>query len=226
MNDHDMLDAVAAYVLGALSPDEAREFRAHMNECGICKAEYRKLKPLSDVIGLSASPSANVSPLVKQRLMREVRAERRPASPFTAYAFAAACLIVAILASAGYAYRAAQTARIQQQLDRTSAVLTDVLAPNARRYTVPGGQVVRSGSNIYVVMRALPDPPNGTVYQMWTLASGAKSVAPSVTFVPERGATLVRLPVDATRIAAVAMSVEPPGGSKQPTTKPRFLVKL
>lgn len=226
MNGHDMLDTVAAYVLGALSPEEARDFRKHMNECDICAAEYRKLKPLSDVMALAASPSADVSPLVKQRLMREVKMQRRQPSPFLAYALAAACLLVAILASVGYAYRSAEIAQTQKQLDRTNAVLTDVLSPNARRYTVPGGQIVHSGSKIYVVMHTLADPPRGTVYQMWTLASGAKTVAPSITFVPEHGATLVRLPIDASRIAAVAMSVEPPGGSKQPTTKPRFLVKL
>jgi anti-sigma factor RsiW len=226
MNGHELRDTVAAYILGALSPQEANEFRAHLRDCEECLAEYRTLKPVSDALALAPEPSRSVSPLVKARIMREIAAERRTSRPLTAYLFAAACLIVAVLLSIGYAYRSAETARLQAQLNRTNNVLADVLSPNARRYAVPGGQVVKSGTRIYVVMHTLPEPPHGDVYQMWTLAAGAKAVAPSVTFVPAHGETLIQLPVDASHLVAVAMSVEPPGGSQQPTTKPKFLVKL
>jgi hypothetical protein len=49
-------------------------------------------------------------------------------------------------------------------------------------------------------------------------------MTPSVTFSPnQNGTTLVPIPVDAGQTAAVAVSVEPEGGSRQPTTKPAFV---
>ncbi|HEX8807028.1 MAG TPA: anti-sigma factor, partial [Candidatus Aquilonibacter sp.] len=67
----------------------------------------------------------------------------------------------------------------------------------------------------------------GKVYQMWTLAKGATKVAPSVTFVPDRtGNALVAVPADPATTAETAISVEPTGGSKQPTTKPIAIIPI
>jgi anti-sigma-K factor RskA len=69
--------------------------------------------------------------------------------------------------------------------------------------------------------------PAGKVYQTWTLAKGAKNVTPSVTFTPdEHGNALVTVPVSAATTVATAISVEPAGGSLEPTTKPIAVVKL
>ena len=52
-------------------------------------------------------------------------------------------------------------------------------------------------------------------------------MAPSMTFMPsDRDETIVRLPESAETVAAVAVSVEPAGGSKQPTTKPIGIATL
>jgi anti-sigma-K factor RskA len=76
-------------------------------------------------------------------------------------------------------------------------------------------------------MDGMPMPPKGHVYQAWTQHVGAQKMAPSITFMPDRsGVALVSLPMNASAIAAVAVSVEPEGGSKAPTTKPEFVVKL
>ncbi|MGB8964655.1 MAG: anti-sigma factor, partial [Candidatus Cybelea sp.] len=110
------------------------------------------------------------------------------------------------------------------QQDQTIADLT---APDATHHQFTGGDVLTRGSHLYIAVHGLPVPPPGKVYQAWTLAKGAKTVAPSVTFAPEsQGVTVVRLPEAATTLAAVAVSVEPVGGSKQPTTKPIAMVRL
>jgi len=76
-------------------------------------------------------------------------------------------------------------------------------------------------------MRDLPPPPRGKVYQAWTLPKGSKDMAPSVTFEPDsQGVAIVALPADARITTAVAVSVEPEGGSKQPTSKPVLVVPL
>jgi anti-sigma-K factor RskA len=105
--------------------------------------------------------------------------------------------------------------------------LADLVSPASQRYDVDHGQVVRHGKRLYLAMDALPAPPKGKVYQAWTLRTGATRMSPSVTFVPNAGGVaVVPIPVDASSIAAVAVSIEPDGGSKQPTSAPTFVLKL
>ena len=169
-------------------------------------------------------------------------------TPWLVYAGALAAAIVAAVSLVDDAsQRAANGSRVARvaELERdvasqtalTSAATThalaldrriaQIVAPGSRHYSVAGGEVIASGGRIFMALRDLPKLPKGKVYQAWTLASGAKAVAPSITFAPdERGVTLVELPEAATKLAAVALSVEPDGGSKAPTSKPNFVRPL
>src|ERR1700693_2185436 len=118
--------------------------------------------------------------------------------------------------------RAANEARAQLALEESR--LADLIAPGAARFAVRDGVIVRSGGRILIALRHLPALPKGKTYQAWTLRRGAKAVAPSITFAPDpTGLALVELPESAANITAVAVSVEPDGGSKQPTSKPNFV---
>jgi anti-sigma-K factor RskA len=109
-------------------------------------------------------------------------------------------------------------------VERDRTMLADLAASDAKRYAVPYGTVVTRGASVYLALDALPPLPRGKVYQAWTLARGATAMTPSVTFAPNAdGTTLVPLGADARATAAVAVSVEPDGGSRQPTTKPAFV---
>ena len=85
MRSHEeMLDAVAVYALGALPPHEAAEVVAHMRDCAECRAEYRLLRPAVTAVAYSAeayadasSGAAVASPLLKARIMKQVRGELR-----------------------------------------------------------------------------------------------------------------------------------------------------
>ncbi len=112
----------------------------------------------------------------------------------------------------------------QRTLTRT---LTDLLAPDARRYDVAAGAVVVRRDRIYFAFSKLAPLPKGRVYQAWTAPRASSTMAPSVTFTPNAdGVAVVALPVDATRVGTVAVSVEPEGGSKAPTTTPTFVRPL
>jgi len=106
-------------------------------------------------------------------------------------------------------------------------MLADMMAPDSKRMPFTHGEVLMHGQRLYIAMHNMPMPPRGKVYQAWTLAKGAKKVAPSMTFMPGAGGmTVVRLPDAATTLAAVAVSIEPEGGSQQPTSKPIAMVTL
>ncbi len=108
------------------------------------------------------------------------------------------------------------------ELKRRLAALT---APGSKHYPVPSGEVVTSDGRVFLALKMGALAP-GNVYQAWTLRSGARAMAPSVTFAAEPGVTFVELPEPASGLVAVAVSVEPAGGSKAPTSKPAFVRTL
>lgn len=118
----------------------------------------------------------------------------------------------------------AQNARART---REREMIADLVAGDAQRYPVPEGDVVKHGSHLYLTLHALPPLPHGKVYQAWTIAKGAKTLAPSVVFTPTAGGgAIVALPENADGLAVVALSVEPEGGSKAPTSKAIFVRPL
>ena len=251
-----MLDDVAAYALGVLPPAQSRAVAAHLETCEECRQEYRQIRPAVTAVGISAeacfdaaSAAESVAPpgpLLKKRIMRQIRpnvAEMRAVRPIVwpAYAVAAACLVVALVSGIinislnsqvhQLKNESTQMASLVYQLRRGNSLmrtaLADLIAPDSQRYTVANGEVVKRSKRLYIALNALPPPPKGKVYQAWTLHTGATQMTPSVTFVPTpSGIAVVPVPGDASQFAAVAVSVEPEGGSKQPTSKPTFVLKF
>lgn len=118
----------------------------------------------------------------------------------------------------------AQAERLGAQ-DRQT--LTDLLSPDAKRYDVAQGTVIVRDKRLYFALSKLPPLPKGRVYQAWTALKGSAAMQPSVTFTPNaQGVAVVALPVDAAKIGTVALSVEPEGGSKAPTSTPAFVRPL
>ncbi len=239
---HDMLDEVAVYALGAMPAAQAARVRDHIAACEECAREYALLQPVVGAVA-AAGPAATPSPLLKARVMRSVRAETRTPRPpvWPAYLVAAACFAIAIVSSVWNVALIGQLKQTQSELARVSdksttlarnladerATVSDLVGAQGKHYPAGDDEVVTHGSRLYVAMRSLPDPPKGKVYQAWTLAKGAKKMSPSLTFVPDsHGVAVISLPADAQNTAAVAVSVEPEGGSKQPTSKPVLLVPL
>jgi anti-sigma-K factor RskA len=83
-----------------------------------------------------------------------------------------------------------------------------------RRYTAQGARaslLVGSDGEAVLTVRRLPPAPPGKVYEVWVISSGVTLPAGLM-----RGA-VVALTRPVPRGAAVAVSVEPTGGSRRPT---------
>jgi hypothetical protein len=253
MNERDdaFSESIATYALGALPATEAAAVAAHLVSCSACRAEYDDLRGIASLVGFAAeSTPSELDELsaarMKSRVMASVRADvaarapaiaARPARPWFAYGLAAAAVLLAVFSSfddAGMRARVAdqtQTiATLQSQNANVTALerrLALVVAPGSKRFAVPSGEVIESGGHILIALSGFPAAPSGKVYQAWTLSRGAKAVAPSVTFTTDAsGHALVELPESAANLVAVAVSAEPPGGSKAPTSKPAFIRTL
>ena len=252
----EMRENVAVHALGALpsgsSPDcEAAAVAQHLQTCAECRREYGRLRAAANALGYAAeaAPSPQLRSRIMAALPRPIRTgstnvgEMRAVRPIVwpAYAVAAACLLIAIITSAfnislssenrqtqsQLAQLTAHTSRLTRELVRQRTALADLISPQSERFVMPDGEVVRHDTRLYIAMQRMNQPPKGKVYQAWMLHKGSTKMMPSVTFVPSQtGVAVVRLPGNAQLVAEVAVTVEPDGGSKQPTSKPSFIVKL
>jgi hypothetical protein len=70
-----------------------------------------------------------------------------------------------------------------------------------------------------LVLEDLPALSTNEVYQLWLIPSDGEPVAAGLVRVEERGATMIKIDMDgkAQDFAAVGVSIEPAGGSPQPT---------
>lgn len=84
--------------------------------------------------------------------------------------------------------------------------------------------LVRSESlgQAVLVTKAMPAAPDGKTYQMWLFTDAGAIV--SAGLMQPAGDQTILLSGDAARATAAAISVEPEGGSKQPTSDPVALI--
>ncbi|MGP4045681.1 anti-sigma factor [Streptomyces sp. 2A115] len=235
----------APYALDALEPREHKRFEKHLRRCDSCAAEVRALR--EDAVRLAWNTATPAPAAMRDRVLMAVRqtpqetafgeqpqpraraqrppsrARRSPFSPFLiplASTTAAAALVVAALFGM-------QASRTQDRLDQEQAQAREIAhvlaAPDARATAGrdTNGQgigVVASASQRTAVVTAagLGTPSNGRVHQLWLMRP---EVQPRSLGLLDGDTPLVaaELNTDAT---SLAVTVEPPGGSTQPTTAP------
>lgn len=226
MND-DLHHLAAAYALDALEPAERERFEAHLRECADCAADVGEF---GDTARHLAEATTEAPP---DRLRDEVLAQvsvtpqepprrvattqpRRPPRLFPTLV-AAALLLVAL--GAGVVARNAVVER-----DQAEEMLSVLAASDAE--VVPlestGSQgtlrVVWSPSSQASVLVGtdLPRPGDDRVYELWVLsAEGPRSAG---VFAPASGGEIQRqLALPAEPDAGWGVTIEPAGGSPQPT---------
>ncbi|MEV6201468.1 anti-sigma factor [Streptomyces sp. NPDC051771] len=242
----DLHALTAAYALHALNATEREEFVAHLAHCEDCRGEVNGFE--ATAARLAAATGRTPPEALKRRTLSAVEGVRQlpprvpaagPAAGLTqavrrrAVPLALAASLVAAVSFAGLAawqhqenedarQRARQT---EERLETVSGVLA---APDAR--TVHGrttngavATVVSSSLQNRAVFAAtgLPAPAEGHTYQLWLDHEGTMRPA---GFVQADGTVLLDGdPADAT---GVGLTLEPAGGSAQPTTQPLLLLAL
>jgi anti-sigma-K factor RskA len=222
----DLHTLSGAYALDALSPEERALFATHLQDCPACRQEVRELQQVAARMG-ATDPTAP-PPALKARVL--AAADRQPQLPpkvttlqrtarrgRTAWIGAAAAAVV--LLAGGIT-----VLRLQQpdQHPVAGPSITRVFdAPDAHTATVPtanGGRLRVATSaargQMAVSTQGLPTLTRHT-YQVWTIRNGHATSAGVITHLAT--GTVMPLPTDGT---TVAITIEPPGGSQQPTQKP------
>ncbi len=222
-----------AYALNALAPDEAAEFRRHLDGCQACRDEVRELQ--TAVARMGAAEAKAPPPELKARVL--AAADRTPQEPPApgrlrsrggggrpwALVLAAAAAAV-IVAGAGIVGVRAVLDHGPQGEDPTLAQEVEMVfgaqdAHTATVETANGGRltvaVSASRDEMAVDTRQLPALDGEHVYQIWAV-HGEEMVSAAILSDPGSGAAM-GMP-DAT--TEVALTVEPSGGSEQPSGPP------
>jgi len=159
---------------------------------------------------------------------------RRPGRGAAQRWLAAAAAVVALVAVALGALLV-QSNNARSQLDATQQAVTRVLtAADATSVTgsmATGGRATvvvsaSEGTSVFLGSDVQPAPA-GHTYQLWYLGGANSAPVPAGTFDPDAGGHVTAVLSGAVSgAAAIAVTVEPAGGSLQPTTKPVMAVKL
>jgi anti-sigma-K factor RskA len=219
-----------AYAVDALDDAERAGFEEHLAQCAACRAEVASFRETSALI---AETEAVTPPSSLRDGVLEGISQIRPLPPETPTAPVEPTdelavrrrRLPAILATAAAVVLLAVGAVLWHPWQQQGTSVTDQVlqASDAVRTTQPiagGGELtlVRSPSLDRAVMlsKGVPDPQAGTTYQLWLQQNGQMV---SAGLMPDVGSPTLLMGDPGTATAA-AVSVEPDGGSQEPTTDP------
>ncbi|MFC6880636.1 anti-sigma factor [Actinomadura yumaensis] len=231
----DPHDLAGPYALDALTDTERRRFERHLPSCPTCAGQVTGFAETTARLALAAAhrpPGA-----LRGRVMAEITRTRQTPPPLgrrlpshrvrgLSRLAAAACLVLALI-SGGAALRLHGSAQDARALNRqVTAVMT---APDARTSTVraQGTATVtlvssRSLNKAVVTTARLRPLPSARTYQMWWLGPTVRSAGTLNPSGKPRPVVTTGLG-DAQRFG---LTIEPAGGSPQPTTPPVLTLAL
>ena len=237
---HELHLLTGSYALDALTGDERAEFEKHLERCPSCAEEVRGLRETAARLALAtavtpppgmrqkvlaaAALTRQLPPTGRSPLPRARGSRRRSLSRagITAGILALAAAVVFLLVT-----QLSTSHQLQQARQDNSAIAAVLTAPDARIESLPataGGTVTAVMSlrqeEAVVTTSDLPALPGTRVYQLWVMtSSGAAKSAGLLAFTSSGSTTPVLadgvLPGD-----RLGITVEPAGGTPQPTTTP------
>ena len=244
---------LAAYAADSVDAAERADVEAHLAECSGCRDDLRDhreaLAQLASAV--AEAPPARLRDTVLGRLgstaqrpplVPEPEPEREPdpeparfrnARSRALFGLAATVLAATTVGASLWGLDATSdlsTVRANQAAVQEVLQAPDLVTARAE-VTLPDGSVgdevvvhASAASDVAVLLTAgLPAAPEGSTWQAWTLSGDA--VRPSDAFDASGGAP-VALHGGLADADAVAVSLEPAGGSEQPTTTPVVVLPL
>ncbi|MER5871155.1 anti-sigma factor [Streptomyces sp. NPDC002044] len=235
--DSDHLHALSgAYAVNALEPGERDAFARHLTRCPGCEQDVREFSAtaarLGSAVALAPPPAMRTEVLARIDTVRQLPparrgmvALRRRALPLALAACLAGGLAGGLALGGAALWSGEESPRPDRALQDLASVIT---APDARTVSgrSPGGAtatVVLSARQDRAVFlgSGLPPAPEGKTYQLW-FADGS-AMRPAGLLAGDGGTLMTGSPG---RASAVGLTLEPAGGSAQPTTAPVMLMAL
>ena len=230
-NETHVLDLLPAYAVGSLDTDETRQVEEHLLSCWVCRNESGAFQMVAAELGVAA-PAAAPSPDLKDRLMQRVHSintarapepavSHLPVRPFwerllPAWGLASLVLIIGLAASGLILWQRVNQLEFATAPGGMRAVplsATDA-APDATGFVL----ISADGEDGALVVDGLPPLGSSQEYQLWLVRDGQRtSGAVFSTDENSYGGTRIRAPLSLLEYSSVGITIEPAGGSEQPT---------
>jgi anti-sigma-K factor RskA len=210
----ELQDLIPAHALDALDADDAHLLDGHLETCEECR---RELDELLETTALLAFASKQLDPPESLRAaILDAVAEKTPAraqAPRARLAFLRGAFAGTLVgAAAALVIGLVLHGQLNDARSSRDALQVRPLAGAVR------GAVVRNRGNAKLVVVDLRSPSSGHTYEAWLIGSDKKPVAAGLF---KGGKTVVvDLTGNAAKAQQVAVTLEPSGGSEQPTTTP------
>jgi anti-sigma-K factor RskA len=228
MTTADIHALTGAYALDAVSGTERMEFERHLAECDSCTQEVREFRDTAARLAIAAT--ATPPPELKSRVLDQIRTVRQlppetSVVPLRRRSFGQRLTTVAaavfFVAAAGLGVVVVQQNGDIDDARAQAAQMERILsADDAKLLTMKsdGGTMnvamSRSLDQMLLLSDNLASPPDGKTYQAWTIDG---KVPHSAGVIDLKNGKVLLAVSDFGGANAVAVSVEPEGGSTQPS---------
>ncbi|MEV7871956.1 anti-sigma factor [Streptomyces sp. NPDC088124] len=249
MTTADLHTLTGAYALHALAPAERAAFERHLVACHACSQEVRELTATAARLGRAVAVAP--PPALKELVLRRIATERQEPPTVTHHQarpgggagrgralsrFALAACLAAVAGLGGVALWQNQEARDARQEARAARLHSEELAavlaaPDAKVATggltngATGSVIVsRDGNRAAFVAVGMPKAPSGMVYELWYDDGGTMRAAGLLD--PTTGSASVLMEGPVNGASGMGITLEPAGGSEQPTSTPLALMNF
>jgi anti-sigma-K factor RskA len=237
---HDLHSLAGPYALDALEAGSERDrFTRHLSRCQSCAAEVKGFREVATAMAFAAAAEApaelrdrvltaaartrQLPPEVKTHVRPRRSRTRVPWVPWLSGVVATASIVVAVLFGFAQAHTRDELNQVKAENQAISLLLS---APEAKllTHTVTHGGVATvvlaaDRHELAVVTTGLPALPSGQVYQLWLIGK-PKIVSAGLLPAAKNGQTPAVLATGVVKGDTLGLTVEPAGGSAQPTTTP------
>jgi anti-sigma-K factor RskA len=239
------LENLPAYAIGALDAEDVIALESHLTTCASCRTELAEYRALSESL-LTAVPPKHPAPALRKRLQSRLPGAKRststrPGAKRINWSFgqlgigAALVLLLAMNVYSLLQMRTLQTeqARLNRQVRTGQTVMSMLSYPATERLAINEDNLVGSllldkeRNMVALIVWNMPPLQEDKTYQIWLIDPQGGRVSAGL-FRPENNqayTTQVVFPDQSLAdFTGVGVTIEPAGGSDQPTGERVFRV--
>jgi anti-sigma-K factor RskA len=240
-NEHSVFrENIPAFALGALDADESAALEAHLLTCDSCRRELAEFREVSEHL-MAALPPRQPSSEVKTRLRGQLPSARKSPQRRIAWTFGrfamgavlALLLALNILSFLQVRSLQRQQAALLRQVRNDQAALAMLSYPETQSLPIQAEQFAgrlllnREQNTVMLITWNLPPLPENQTYQAWLIDPSGDRVSGG-TFRPASSSSYNAAPIwpeeSLSAYTGLGVTVEPAGGSLQPTGERVFKV--
>ena len=227
------IENIPAYALGALDAEDVVALETHLEKCASCRTELAEYRAMSESLLIAIPPKQPSAKLRKQLQNQLPSAQKKSLPKFTLnfYRFAVGTAVIVLLALNLASLNQARQIQIQQaefenQINDAQAALAMLAYPGAERLSVDGEGItgsllLDSDRNIAaLIVWNMPQLSRDQTYQAWLVDPQGGRINAGI-FLPHTNQAYTTQIITAEKgfsnYVGIGVTVEPAGGSDQPT---------